>query len=50
MTANDVLLPSQTDLEKVAGVVPVMLGVVLTVATTSVLEAEVHPLAVASTQ
>ncbi len=32
------------------GVIPAILGVVLTVAITSVLEAEVHPLAVASTQ
>ena len=35
-------------LQRLAGVVPVMVGIVLTVATTAVLEVEVQPFAVAS--
>ena len=36
-------------LQRLAGVVPVIAGIAFTVAITAVLEAEVHPVAVAST-
>ena len=45
--ADNITVPAS---QRAAGVVPVIVGVVLTVAITSVLEAVVQPLAVASTQ
>ena len=50
MVPAEAVAPSATVpvLQRLAGVVPVMVGIVLTVAITAVREVVVHPLAVAS--
>ena len=51
MVPAEAVAPSATVpvLQRLAGVVPVIVGIVLTVATTADLDVVVHPLAIAST-